>query len=555
MKKCRGILFSVFLSLLLTGCGKAGMEDMEGRNEQPAADAAEETSRQVQEAQTTKGVEAQPDVIRENINLYGSFQGLYGCAVIYNPQEQRYSFYRETLAEQETSPYSTFKIVSALAGLENQIVENETSTMNYSGAEYPVSAWNENLTLKEAFQSSCVWYFRQVADAVGRDEMKAELEALQYGNCDISQWEGSGVNGMAELNGFWLDSSLKISPLEQVQVLAKIFEGQSAYGEKNVAVLKELMLTDDNGIRKIYGKTGSGFDGKAWFVGFAEEDGQKTYFAVYLDDGNHTEEVSGEKAREIALSVLDSRDKTAFVGMDDVEIYRAFVEKNFPYGITSTLLSDLTGDGRQELIVINNHIGGFLPEDTEEARVLREEEKEETARDTRPVRNTATEYPESPAYGSLDYMGIASGVSMSVYGIKDDKTVVSLYEDEASSSHAGWNWLYLYEEDGKNYLFRYLPVMYQGMGSYTFDIFSLTEGGEEVPLYSGEEPVNIAGGEVSEEFLTRIAAFLEQVHAYQKVSIPLVEIGEDYFNVEYGTDDVRRYNYVIDYDELGIRKQ
>ena len=37
----------------------------------------------------------------------------------------------------------------------------------------------------------------------------------------------------------------------------------------------------DNG--RLYGKTGSG-TGKAWFVGFIEENDRKIYFAVYLED-------------------------------------------------------------------------------------------------------------------------------------------------------------------------------------------------------------------------------------------------------------------------------
>ena len=72
---------------------------------------------------------------------------------------------------------------------------------------YPVAAWNQNLTLEQAFQSSCVWYFRQVIDQVGRQAVAEQLAALSYGNQDISQWAGSGQNQSQELNGFWIDSS------------------------------------------------------------------------------------------------------------------------------------------------------------------------------------------------------------------------------------------------------------------------------------------------------------------------------------------------------------
>ena len=50
--------------------------------------------------------------------------------------------------------------------------------MTYSGLAYPVAAWNQNLTLEQAFQSSCVWYFRQVIDQVGRQAVAEQLAAL-----------------------------------------------------------------------------------------------------------------------------------------------------------------------------------------------------------------------------------------------------------------------------------------------------------------------------------------------------------------------------------------
>jgi len=240
----------------------------------------------------------------EMLDLSNVFNSINGCAVLYSPSEDRYSFYNKDMAEQEVSPYSTFKIISTLAGLHNNIIEDETSTMNYNGTEYPNPEWNENLTLQTAFQTSCIWYFRQIIDSVGVDEIKKELTELGYGNCDISQWKGSNVNPYEELNGFWLNSSLKISPLEQVNILSDIFEGESMYDSENIEILKRVMLIQDNEEQKIYGKTGSGSDGEAWFVGFTEKEQQRQYFAVYLSDSARAGQISGSAAKEIALKII-----------------------------------------------------------------------------------------------------------------------------------------------------------------------------------------------------------------------------------------------------------
>lgn len=170
-------------------------------------------------------MEAAPQ--KREADFSAAFGGIQGCAVLYDPGTGQWTFYQEEMCRQRVSPCSTFKIVSTLMGLHTGVLSGPESTMTYSGLTYPVAAWNQNLTLEQAFQSSCVWYFRQVIDQVGRQAVAEQLAALSYGNQDISQWAGSGQNQSQELNGFWIDSSLKISPVEQVQVLAEIFQGRA----------------------------------------------------------------------------------------------------------------------------------------------------------------------------------------------------------------------------------------------------------------------------------------------------------------------------------------
>lgn len=234
---------------------------------------------------------------------YGKeFQSINGCGVFLDSSDNIYQVYNEEICKERVSPCSTFKIISALAGLHNQVITSTRSTVGYDDTVYPVEAWNGNLDLQEAIQSSCVWYFRKVIDSVGKEEMQKELEQLEYGNCDITEWEGSGVNPLPELNGFWLDSSLKISPMEQVGVLRSIIDGDTIYTPEEVEILKEILLVESNDSGKIYGKTGTSSAHGGWFVGFQEKNDSNIYFAVYLNDENV--KVSGEMAKEIAMKIL-----------------------------------------------------------------------------------------------------------------------------------------------------------------------------------------------------------------------------------------------------------
>ncbi len=187
----------------------------------------------------------------------------------------------------------------------------ENSTRAWSGETFWNESWNHDIDFGEAFRASCVWYFREVADEIGQELMQEELDKLMYGNCDISDWEGrlNTNNNNRALTGFWLESSLMISPKEQTEVMARIFGKESVYSESTREELKKVMLvTEENEADiPVYGKTGMGkAEGivmDAWFTGFAEKEGKNICFCVYLGrtDGK---DVSGAAAREIAICLI-----------------------------------------------------------------------------------------------------------------------------------------------------------------------------------------------------------------------------------------------------------
>jgi beta-lactamase class D len=246
---------------------------------------------------------------RLEVDYSDCFQGLEGCAVFLNSDTNVYSMYKEELCEQRSSPCSTFKIITTLMGLDQEIITSVDSTMDYDGTIYSMDQWNKDLSLKEAFQESCVWYFRKIVDKVGQSNVQNYLDKLEYGNRDISEWEGSKINSLPELNGFWIESSLEISPKEQVDILSDIFHGKTDFSQHNIDILKTVMFLQKVGDVSVYGKTGSGKNlitnhkDNGWFVGMLENSEGRHFFAVHLVD--EKEEVSGVLAKEIALNIID----------------------------------------------------------------------------------------------------------------------------------------------------------------------------------------------------------------------------------------------------------
>lgn len=221
--------------------------------------------------------------------------------------------YHSEAALTRRSPCSTFKIISSLIALENEIFEAKDSTRTWSGEVFWNEDWNKDIDFEEAFRTSCVWYYRQVVDDIGKDIMQKELNRLQYGNCDISDWEGrlNTNNNNRALTGFWIESSLLISPKEQVEVMERIFGQNSDYSEMTRNELKQVMLVsnEENTDISIYGKTGMGKAKNivvdAWFTGFAESQSPEgnIYFCVHLGrtDGMN---VSSSLAKEIAIQIV-----------------------------------------------------------------------------------------------------------------------------------------------------------------------------------------------------------------------------------------------------------
>ena len=306
LKRC--MIMGIIVCVIIGGISGCGVKESEN-SQSSQVEQSLVTDQTLETAQTkeAENEDAKKEAMQPKTVIADyaeAFQSIQGCVVLLDSSNSAYTFYNEDKCRTRVSPNSTFKIISTLIGLHTQVVTSEDSKMGYDGMNYPMDAWNADLSLKDAFQSSCIWYFRKVLDEVGKDTVQEELDKLAYGNCDISQWNGSGVNSSPELNGFWIESSLQISPLEQVEVLRSIIEGESIYTESEIEILKNIMLLETDGSTKIYGKTGTGTYGTAWFVGFVEQENSNIYFAVYLND-NSSGEISGNKAQEIALNILN----------------------------------------------------------------------------------------------------------------------------------------------------------------------------------------------------------------------------------------------------------
>jgi beta-lactamase class D len=231
-----------------------------------------------------------------------AFAGRRGAFVIIDCLSGASSAFRPEASSEKLAPCSTFKIWNTLIGLESGILSTaEEAFYRWDGVIRPISEWNRNLTLKEAFRASCVPAFQHLARQIGPRRMQSWINQIGYGDRDLS----------AGIDVFWLPAvgrkTILISPKEQAELIGKLVSGNLPFSAKSLAVLKDIMLIKrtDHGV--LYGKTGSGADDNGtyalgWFVGYVENQGRTYAFACAVK-GN----VMGKDAREIVERVLEKQ--------------------------------------------------------------------------------------------------------------------------------------------------------------------------------------------------------------------------------------------------------
>lgn len=144
-------------------------------------------------------------------------------------------------------------------------------------------------------QNSVTWYFQAIDQQAGLPVVKEYIRKTGYGNQTMGN----------DLSSYWADSTLKISPVEQVEMLVKLCENQFDFTPENIETVKNsiFLFSADKG--RLYGKTGTGeADGKnvlGWFIGFIERDDGTIFFAANIQNEALAD---GNAAAELTFSVL-----------------------------------------------------------------------------------------------------------------------------------------------------------------------------------------------------------------------------------------------------------
>ena len=157
-----------------------------------------------------------------------------------------------------------------------------------------MNVWKYQLA-EAAIAESANWYFQTIDERLSLTRIQNYLNKIEYGNKNI----------MGGLSSYWLESTLKISPVEQVELLKKLQTSNLEFHSNNLQAVKNSILLSSVNDKKLYGKTGTGRiddkDVNGWFVGYIETTNNTCFFATNISANS---DATGNSAAQITMSIL-----------------------------------------------------------------------------------------------------------------------------------------------------------------------------------------------------------------------------------------------------------
>lgn len=205
------------------------------------------------------------------------------------------------------TPASTFKIALALMGYDaGWLVDAHAPALPFQeGYVAWRPEWKQTTDPAAWMDRSVVWYSQLLTRDLGRPRFEAYVRAFRYGDADVS----------GGLTTAWLSSSLKISPLEQVDFLGRMLRRELPVAPSAVERTAALLPPgpETPGGWTVRGKTGSGaprtptgaYDAAreyGWYVGWAEKGGRTVTFAHLIQLDGPSDRPVGVIAREAFLA-------------------------------------------------------------------------------------------------------------------------------------------------------------------------------------------------------------------------------------------------------------
>ena len=220
----------------------------------------------------------------------------------------------EGACDTRITPASTFKIAISLMGYDAGFLKSEHDpVLKYRKGDPDWRAsWLTDTDPQKWIRDSVVWYSQRVTAALGAQRFQQYATAFRIGNADVSG-DPKKHDG---LKWAWIDSSLQVSPREELDFLERVVRRELPVKQIAYAMTGRITTIDgEHGGWEIHGKTGTGFpplaDGRSdhahgygWFVGWARKGDRALVFVRQIQDAEAHDSPAGLRARDAFLPGL-----------------------------------------------------------------------------------------------------------------------------------------------------------------------------------------------------------------------------------------------------------
>lgn len=234
---------------------------------------------------------------RDDFKKYYDQFKVEGSFVLYDQNNDKFTFCNQLQFKEQYSPASTFKICNSLIGLETGVIKDENFVIPWDSLVRPNPKWNQDNDLKFAFKNSTVWYYRELARRVGGEKMKFWLDKAQYGNADTS--------GGVDL--FWLKGGLRVTPEQQIDFLKRLHDNKLPFANRAVDIVKNIMIAKDTLDYVVRAKAGWSDEEKiivGWYIGYIEKNDNVYYFTNCIQSTDLDNTDFARARIEIAYRIL-----------------------------------------------------------------------------------------------------------------------------------------------------------------------------------------------------------------------------------------------------------
>ena len=223
-----------------------------------------------------------------------------GTLAIFDQRTGARRVYNGRRAQQRFTPASTFKVPHSLFLLDAGLIRDEFQVFEWDEVERWLPAWNQDQTIRSMMRYSALWVFQRLAADLGTPREQAYLVKTNYGNRRLSD----------NLEWFWVDGSLRISALEQIGFLERLYRNQLPFNEADQRLVKDIMIVESRDGWILRAKTGLGEPKNeaavGWWVGWVEHLDGPVFFALNIEVEDMKNDAG--KRQKIARQVLKSID-------------------------------------------------------------------------------------------------------------------------------------------------------------------------------------------------------------------------------------------------------